>query len=110
MEGSVLASVPVERLYQAMGEFIIDNIEADWETATLYAEIERDNQSIAYGRYTTRDQRGEVFCFEADDSMCMVFGELRRRMYAERKLFWSKAEFKISRAGKFALQFSYPED
>lgn len=109
MDDFDLSGVPIEEIYQAIGNFIVRSIDDDWETATIYAEIESDDNGLTYGRYTTKESTDESLFFRAGASMYFAFDELRKRMRKPGTAPWTKARFVLQRDGKFDLQFEYPD-
>lgn len=109
MDDFDLSGVPVEEIYQAIGNFIVRSINDDWETATIYAEIDSDDSGTTYGRYTTKESTDESLFFRTDSRMYFAFDELRVRMRKSGEATWTKAKFVLQRDGKFDLQFEYPD-
>jgi hypothetical protein len=104
-----LSDVPVEALVQELGNIIVRSVADDWETASLYAEIEDDEGGAIYGRYTTRESTDESLVFDAGSEAYLIFDELRRRMEKPGAPRWTAARFTVKRDGDFNLDVSYPD-
>jgi hypothetical protein len=104
-----LSGVPVDALVQELGNMIVQSVQEDWETASLYAEIEDDEGGAIYGRYTTRDSTDESLMFDTGSEAYLIFEELRRRMEKPGAPMWTVARFTVKRDGSFNLDVSYPD-
>lgn len=102
-----LHDVPIEDLYQAIGEFIFNAIPEEWESASLYAEIEDDDSGTTYGRYKTAATADESLSFDTDYRIYLIFDELRRRTRQPNQPAWTLARFALRRDGSFDLSFEY---
>jgi hypothetical protein len=105
-----LTDTPTERIYQAMGQFIVDAIPEEWLSATAYAEIEEDDNGLTYGRYVPAAAPESIRDFDAAAELYLAFDELRRRFRKPGYAPWSKAQFTLQRNGHFDLDFTYPDD
>jgi hypothetical protein len=103
-----LSEASVEDLHHAIGDFIMQAVGDDWQTATIVAVIEADDNGRTSGRSTTGPD-GTQATFEADHRMYLAFDELRRRMRTPDEQPWTKATFSLERSGKFDLEFEYPD-
>lgn len=104
-----LIDTPTERIYQAMGQFIVDAIPEEWLSATAHAEIEEDDNGLTYGRYVPAAAPESIRDFEADYRCYLMFDELRRRTRKPGYAPWIKARFTLQRNGHFDLDFTYPD-
>lgn len=103
------SNIPLETIYQEIGNYIIQTIEDEWQTAILSAEIEDDDSGLLFGRYTTKTSQDFSLSFDADYTIYLAFNELRQRIQKSGYAPWTKAEFTLHRNGKFDLNFVYPD-
>jgi len=103
-----LSEVPVEELYQDIGQFIVDSIDDEWENATIEVTIEADDNGTTYGFYTPSGTPQKRGYFDTDYRMYCVFDELRKRFKRTDQPAWTKARFVMQPSGKFDLDFEYP--
>lgn len=104
-----LTDVPIEQLYQALGQAVVDGIAEPWETASLYVEIEDQEGGTISGRYTTRASADERQGFVVSGDTYLVFEELAKRMQKPGQPTWNKARFHLRNDGTFDLNVTYPD-
>ena len=109
MDGVDFSNVPLETIYQEIGNYILQTIADEWQTAVLSAEIEDEDSGLLYGRYTTKTSQDFSLSFDADFTIYLAFNELRQRIQKPGHAPWKKAEFTLHRTGKFDLNFAYPD-
>lgn len=104
-----LKNLTTEKLYELIGELIINAIDDDnWITARVFVEIEDNESGLTFGRYITTKPADPPLNFDTDYRMYLVFDEIRKRMVTEGKDAWVKAIFTLEKTGKFDIKFEYP--
>lgn len=109
MDFNSLAHVPVEQIYQALGQLVADAIPEAWERACAYAEIEEDDNGLTYGYYVTPEEPAVERDFDTSYRFYFLFKELRRRFRQPGQSPWVKARFTLYPDGHFDLDVTYPE-
>lgn len=104
------ATLSVEELYHQIARHIMRAIEGPWTTATLYAEIEEEDNGLFYGRYKETEQAREEKFFDPHFEVLDLFVALRQQLHKPGTAPWQKASFTLDRSGRFTLDFIYPPE
>lgn len=98
----------VEAAYQALGDYVVRQIDDDWEVAWLVAEIETDEGGYTFGRYkATLEPNAAVRSFRTDASVYETFDEIRTLLRKPGEEPWTRAVLTLRRSGQFNLDFDY---
>jgi len=105
-----LTNEPIEAIYQIMGSLVAETITDDWKSATVYAEINEDDNGLTYGRYVPTAAPDTLRSFKTGYRWYFIFDELRRRFHKPGHAPWVKARFMLYPDGHFDLDFTYPDE
>jgi hypothetical protein len=99
----------VEELYEKVGNIIVGSLNAPWDQANLYVEIENDDHAEIYAEFIpSGKQVGQSLHLKQAYELYVIFEELRKRIHKPGFAHWHKALFSITPDGNFDLRFSYP--
>jgi len=104
-----LTEIPIEAIYQAIGQLIVAGIPEAWLSATAHAEIKEDDHGLTFGVYTPALAPAEEKDFATGYRFYFLFKELRRRLRRPGYAPWVKARFTLYPDGHFDLDFTYPD-
>jgi len=105
-----LSDISIDRMYQIIGQLIVDALPEKWQHAAAYAEIEEDDNGLIYGRYLPIGVVAKECSFSAADELYFLFDEIRHRMHKPGHAPWVKARFTLYPDGHFDLDFTYPDE
>lgn len=105
-----METLSVEEIYHAIALHMARAINGPWATATLYAEIEEEDNGLFYGRYRETEGAQEEKFFDPHYEVLDLFVALRQQLHRPGTEPWQKATFTLDRSGQFTLDFDYPPD
>ena len=98
-------TLPLNTLYQEIGEALANSIQDSWIFANLIVEINSDVTSTQ--GYYVQKEGGIHHSIIADYSVVKLFRKLYTEMSKTSKGKWKKAQFGLYLNGKFELSFEY---
>ena len=97
----------VEKIYEQIGNYIVETIDDDWAEASIHMELGA-GYGRGYGRYR-KEGLDAVLPFRLRYDVYKLFKELRIRLQKEGTRPWLKATFRLKRDAKFEIDFEYED-
>ncbi|MDJ0754741.1 MAG: DUF600 family protein [Ardenticatenaceae bacterium] len=99
---------PLEKLYQKIGQQIVNDVGDDWAMAWVCVEISDDSFSERFGHYKkTVKPTTESYSFSPSPEIVDLFYDLQRHLHQDGQNPWTRAIFTLTSSGKFDLKLSY---
>lgn len=98
-------SLPLDDIYQRIGESIVASLEDDWLFVEVLVEVSPDVWT--FEGYYISEETGKRKGFRISKTAKILLKNLHTQMAETPQGDWKRAKFSLERGGKFDLAFEY---